>query len=111
MGGSIIATFSLKSKMSTSSSTTAFGRDPVPTDNPTLKARMCVFIIMQKDGTPFDVTSVTEEDIVQLISHIEAHSPLGCAPVFGNGVSSFILHGRRDAAGITWCHKSNRVMQ
>ena len=52
--------------MSTSSSATAFGRDPVPTDNPTLKARICVFIIMQKDGTLFDVTSVTEEDIMQL---------------------------------------------
>ena len=52
--------------MSTSSSATASGRDPVPTDNSTLKTRMCVFIIMQKDGTSFDVTSVTEEDIMQI---------------------------------------------
>ena len=52
--------------MSTLSSATASGRDPVPTNNPTLKARMSVFIIKQKDGTPFDVTSITEEDIVQL---------------------------------------------
>ena len=47
----IIATFCYKSKMSTSSSATASDRNPVTTDDPTLEARMCVFIIMQKDGT------------------------------------------------------------
>ena len=52
--------------MSTSSSATALGRDPVPTDNPTLKVRMCVFIIMHKGGTAFDVTSIIEEDIMQI---------------------------------------------
>ena len=73
----IIATFGYKSKMSTSSSATALGRDPVPNNNPTFKARMCVFIIMQKDGTLFDVTSVTEEDIVQLCMTLGHSHPLG----------------------------------
>ena len=63
--------------MSTSLSTTALGRDPVPTDDPTLKTRMYVFIIMQKDGTPFDVTSVMEEDIVQLCMTLGHTHPLG----------------------------------
>ena len=38
-----------------------------------------------------------------------AHSTLGCAPVFGNGVSSFISHDRRDAMSITHCHKGNGI--
>ena len=46
--------------MSNSSSATALGKDHVQSNDPHLKAKMCVFIIMQKDGTPFDVTSVTE---------------------------------------------------
>ena len=63
--------------MSTSSSATAPGRDPVPTNDPTLKARMCVFIIMHKDGTPFAVTSVTEEDIMQICMTLGHIHPLG----------------------------------
>ena len=63
--------------MSTSSSAPASDRDPVPTDDPNLKARMCVFIIMQKDGTPFNVTSVTEEDIVQICMTLGHIHPLG----------------------------------
>ena len=93
--------------MSTSSSATALGRDPVPTNDPTLKARMCVFIIMQKDGTPFDVTSITEEDIMQICMTLGHIHPLGVLLIFGNRVSSFILHGRADAMDIMWCHKSD----
>ena len=63
--------------MSTSSSATALSRDPVPTDNPSLKARMCVFIIMQKDGAPFSVTSITEEDIMQVCVTLGHIHPLG----------------------------------
>ena len=63
--------------MSASSSATALGRDPVPTDDPALKARMCVFIIMQKDGTPFNITSVTEENILQLCMTLGHIHPLG----------------------------------
>ena len=63
--------------MSASSSATASGRDPVPTHDPTLKARMCVFIIMQKGGTLFYVISVTEEDIVQICMTLGHIHPLG----------------------------------
>ena len=73
----IIATFSYQLKMSTSSSATASGRDPVPTDDPTLRARICVLIIMYKDGTLFDVTSITEEDLMQICMMLGHVHPLG----------------------------------
>ena len=73
----IIVTISYKWKMSTSSSPTASGRDHVPSDDPHLKAKMCMFIIMWKDGTPFNVTSVTEEDIVEICVTLGDTHPLG----------------------------------
>ena len=63
--------------MSTLSTATALGTDLVPTDNPTLKAQMCIFIIMHKDGTPFEVTSIMEEDTVQLCVMLGHIHPLG----------------------------------
>ena len=63
--------------MSTLSTATALGRDPVPTDDPTLKAQMCIFIIMHKDGTPFEVISIMEEDIVQFCMMLGHIHPLG----------------------------------
>ena len=59
--------------MSTSSTATALDRDPVPTNNPALKTQMCIFIVTCKDGTPFEVASIMEEDIVQfcvMLGHI-----------------------------------------
>ena len=76
MKKSIIVTFSLKPKMSTSSSATALGRDPVPTDDPHLKAKMCMFILMQNDGTPFDATSVLGEDILEICATLGHTHPL-----------------------------------
>ena len=52
--------------MSTSSTATALGRDQVPSNNPHLKAKICMFIITRKDGALFDVTSVTEEDVMEI---------------------------------------------
>ena len=63
--------------MSTSSTATALGRDPVPTNDPTLKAQMCMFIMTHKDGTLFEVTSITEEDIAQLCMMLGHIHPLG----------------------------------
>ena len=53
------------------------GRDHVPSDKPKLKSRMCLFIITQKDGTPFDATSVTKEDIVEMCIKMGYTHPLG----------------------------------
>ena len=74
---SITVTFSSKTKMSTSSSATASGRDQVPSNDPHLKTKICVFIVTRKDGTPFDVTSVTEEDIMEICVMWGHTHPLG----------------------------------
>ena len=63
--------------MSTSSSGTASGRDQAPSDDSHLKAKMCMFILMQRDGTPFDATSVTEEDIMEICITLGQTHPLG----------------------------------
>ena len=62
--------------MSTSSSATASGRNQVPSDDPHLKTKICMFIVTRKDGTPFDVTSVTEEDIVEICITLGHTHPL-----------------------------------
>ena len=38
---------------------------------------MCIFIITHKDGTPFEVTSIMEEDIVQFCMTLGHIHPLG----------------------------------
>ena len=57
--------------MLTMSSTTAsVVRDWVPTDEANLHARMCIFNLDKKDGTPFDVTSILEEDIIKICTRL-----------------------------------------
>ena len=63
--------------MATSSSATASGRDQVPSNNPHLKAKMCVFLVTRNDGTPFDSTSMLEEDILQICVALGHTHPLG----------------------------------
>ena len=74
---SIIATFSSKTEMSTSSSVTALFRDQVPSDNPHLKTKICMLIVTRKDGTLLDVTSVSEEDIKEICMPLGHTHPLG----------------------------------
>ena len=38
---------------------------------------MCLFVITQKDGSPLDVTSVTEEDIVEICVKQGHTHPMG----------------------------------
>ena len=63
--------------MSTLSSTTALGRDQVQPHDPHLKAKMCIFIVMRKDGILFDATSVLEEDILEICVTLGHAYPLG----------------------------------
>ena len=63
--------------MSASSSATALGRDQVSSDDPHLKTRMCVFIVTRKDGTLLNVTSVSEEDIIEICVALGHTHPLG----------------------------------
>ena len=63
--------------MSMSSSATASGRDYIPSNDPHLKTRICIFIVTRKDGTPLDVTSVSEEDIIEICMALGHTQPLG----------------------------------
>ena len=63
--------------MCTSSSATALGRDQVPSDDPHLKTRICIFIVTRKDGTTLNVTSVSEEDIIKKCVTVGHTHPLG----------------------------------
>ena len=38
---------------------------------------MCLFVLARKDGTPFDVTCVSEEDIVKICIRLGHTHPLG----------------------------------
>ena len=103
--------------MLTSSSATASGRDPVPNDDPTFKARLCVFIIMQKDGTPFDVTSVTEEDIVQLCVTLGHTHPLGVLQFFATELVALFWMAEKmqwvshDAIKVTELHDESTAIK
>ena len=61
--------------MSTSSSATALGRHQVLSDDSHLKTRICIFIVTRKDGTPLNVTSVSEEDILEICVTLEHTHP------------------------------------
>ena len=63
--------------MSTTCSATASGRDQVPSNETNLKNQMCLFVLTRKDGTPFDVTSVSEEDIIEICIRLGHTHPLG----------------------------------
>ena len=63
--------------MSTPSSATVSGRDQVPSNDPHLKTRICIFIVTRKDGTPLNVTSVSEEDIIEICVTLGHSHPLG----------------------------------
>ena len=63
--------------MSTSSSATASGRYHVPSDDPHLKTKICVFIVTKKDSTLLDVTSVSEKDIIEICVTLGHTHPLG----------------------------------
>ena len=63
--------------MSTPSSATASARDQVPFDETNLQNHMCILILMKRDGTPFDVTSVLEGDIIEICVRLGHTHPMG----------------------------------
>ena len=58
-------------------SATASGRDRVPYDESNLQTQMCVITLTKWDGTPFDVTSLQEEDIMEICIWLGHAHPLG----------------------------------
>ena len=63
--------------MSTLSSATALGRDQIPSDDPHLKTKICIFIVTRKGGTLLNITSVSEEDMVEICVTLGHTHPLG----------------------------------
>ena len=75
--------------MSTTSLTTAsVVRDWVPFDEANLQVLMCVLVLMKRDGTPFDVTSVLEEGIIEICIKMGHTYPMG---VFHYSVTESII--------------------
>ena len=63
--------------MSTMSSATASGRDQAPSDKSNLKNWMCLFVLTRQDGTPFNATSKSEEDIMEICVWLGHTHPMG----------------------------------
>ena len=64
--------------MSTTSSTTAsVARDQVSFDETKCQTHMCVLILMKRDGTLFDATSVLEEDTINIYIWLGHTHPVG----------------------------------
>ena len=61
----------------TSSATTSAVWDQVPTDIANLHTHMCILILTKRDGTPFDVTSILEEDITKICIRQGHTHPMG----------------------------------
>ena len=84
----------------------ASGRDQVPSDDPHLKTKICIFIVMRKDGTPLNVTSVSEEDIIEICVTLWHTHTLGVLWYLTmESVALFHMTEESD----TWCHKGNRI--
>ena len=63
--------------MSTTSSVTASGRDQAPSNKSNLKNQMYLFVLTRPDGTPLDVTSMSEEDIMEICIRLGHTHPVG----------------------------------
>ena len=65
-------------KMSTTSSTTASGRDhDVPSAEVIFKDKLCLVSITRRDGTLMDASSVSKEDIIEICITKGHTHPLG----------------------------------
>ena len=60
-----------------STSATASGRDWTPSDESNLKNQMCLLVLTRQDGTPFNATSLSEEDIVEICIRQGHTHPMG----------------------------------
>ena len=63
--------------MLTTSSATASARDCVPFNETYLQNHMCNLILTKRDGTPVDVTSVMEQDIIEICIRLGQTHPMG----------------------------------
>ena len=92
----------MKSKMSTTSSATASGRDPdVPSAKVIFKDKLCLVSLTRRDGTLMDASSVSEEDIIEICG-IKGHThPLGV--LHYSAMESIVLFQSTDELQHTTC--------
>ena len=62
--------------LTTSSAAASVVQDQVPTDKANLYTHMCILILTKGDGTPFDVTSVLAEDIIEICIQLGLTHPM-----------------------------------
>ena len=60
-------------------------------DGTELLNHMYVLVLARDDGTPFDVNSIQEEDIIELCVEVGQTHPEGVLQFFGNGIGCFVL--------------------
>ena len=76
--------------MSTTSTTTApAARDCIPSDVADLSNCMCLFILTRGDDTPFDASSILEEDIIEICIQLGHTHPEGVLQYFA--IESVVL--------------------
>ena len=85
----------------TSTTTTLAARDHIPRDIADLSNHMCLFALTTGDGTPFDASSILEEDIVELYIHLGHKYPEGVLQY--STIKSVILFCTMDKLQITMC--------
>ena len=81
-----------KKKCPPTSSATVSGRDPVAFNESNLRSRVCLFVATRKDGTPFNATSVTDEDIIKICIKMGHTHPLCVLCYSSNRIGSSVLH-------------------
>ena len=110
---SIIVIFLIKTKCLPHPQPLPWAEIQVPSNDPYLKTKICIFIVTRKDGTPLDVTSVSEEDVVEICVTLGHTYPLGVLWYLADGIKWHLFHTTRgDVMSITcWCHKGNRTVQ
>ena len=61
----------------TSTATTSAAHNCIPGDEVELLNHICVLVLTRGDGTPFDTTSIQEEDIIEICIQLEQTHPKG----------------------------------
>ena len=61
----------------TSTATTLVAQDQIPSDKVEILNFMCVLVLTRDDGTPFDASSIQEEDIIEICIRLGQTHPKG----------------------------------
>ena len=95
----------------TSTVTTAVAHDHIPGDKVELLHHICVLVLTRGDGTPFDVASIQEEDIIELCIELGHTHPKGVL-CYSVTESLVLFHSMdRNAGHSVWSHQNYGFVQ